>query len=741
MKNLQFAFTAMVLLYSQLLFSQELISDSSMYSKGINLNEVVISVNKTEEMKKNVAQQIQILTATQIINSQSQSTADLLANTGTLSVQKSQSGGGSPTIRGFEANRILLVIDGVRMNNLIYRSGHLQNIVTLDNSILERVEVLFGPASTIYGSDALGGVIHLYTKRPSFSVDDKENNIKVNAFVRYGNVNNELAGHTDFNIGSKKFASLTSISYSKFDDLKGGKSKNPFYKTSYGERPFYVERINGKDSLVKNKDNFLQVQSGYSQYDFMQKFSYKQNDNVIHNLNLQYSNSSDIPRYDRLTDPSGNGLRFAQWYYGPQKRLLTAYSLNVSMPSSFFQNLHAGINYQNIEESRNTRRFGKNNLQHRIEKVNVMGANLDFHRNSGNHSVRLGVDAQYNTLKSKANEVDIESGIENKLDTRYPDGDNTMTAAAAYFSHTWKINDNFIFTDGLRLGMINLRSTFVDNSFYNLPYSKAEQSNLVYSGSVGLIHNPSDDLKLSLLISTGFRAPNVDDLSKIFESSPGTVIVPNSDLKPEKTINTEIGITKIFNNKSSWENAFYYSRFIDAIVTDKFKFGGQDSILYDGTLSGVFANQNKQKSYLYGFSSNVRSKVSDKIELLFGMNYTVGNIRTDSSDYPLDHIPPFMMHLQLSYTVDKFSSDLIVNYNGWKRLKNYYLNGEDNEQYATPEGMPAWFTLNLRASYKVHKLITLQAGIDNILDTQYRTFASGINAPGRNIFATVRFHY
>ena len=218
MKNLQFAFTAMVLLYSQLLFSQELISDSSMYSKGINLNEVVISVNKTEEMKKNVAQQIQILTATQIINSQAQSTADLLANTGTLSVQKSQLGGGSPTIRGFEANRILLVIDGVRMNNLIYRSGHLQNIVTLDNSILERVEVLFGPASTIYGSDALGGVIHLYTKRPSFSVDDKENNIKANAFVRYGNVNNELAGHVDFNIGSKKFASLTSISYSKFDD-------------------------------------------------------------------------------------------------------------------------------------------------------------------------------------------------------------------------------------------------------------------------------------------------------------------------------------------------------------------------------------------------------------------------------------------------------------------------------------------------------------------------------------------
>ena len=206
MKNLQYAFTAIILLCSQLLFSQELISDSSMQLKGINLNEVIISVNKTEEIKRNVAQHIQIISATQIANSQAQSTADLLANTGTLSVQKSQSGGGSPTIRGFEANRILLVIDGVRMNNLIYRAGHLQNIVTLDNSILDRVEVLFGPSSTVYGSDALGGVIHLYTKRPAFSVDGKKSNIKANAFTRYGSVNNELAGHADFNIGCNNFA-------------------------------------------------------------------------------------------------------------------------------------------------------------------------------------------------------------------------------------------------------------------------------------------------------------------------------------------------------------------------------------------------------------------------------------------------------------------------------------------------------------------------------------------------------
>jgi hemoglobin/transferrin/lactoferrin receptor protein len=123
------------------------------------------------------------------------------------------------------------------------------------------------------------------------------------------------------------------------------------------------------------------------------------------------------------------------------------------------------------------------------------------------------------------------------------------------------------------------------------------------------------------------------------------------------------------------------------------------------------------------------------------LNYTYGRIKTDSSDYPLDHIPPFMARLQLTYTNKDFSSDFFVNYNGWKKLKNYNMGGEDNQQYATPEGMPAWFTVNFRASYKVYKMLTLQAGVDNIFDTQYRTFASGINAPGRNIYASIRFNF
>lgn len=716
-----------------------LIAESFTSDSIKQLNEVVISVNKVEESKRKVAHQVDVIDAKQISSIQAQTTADLLLSTGKISVQKSQQGGGSPVLRGFEASGVLLVVDGIRMNNIIYRSGHLQNVITLNNASLDRAEVLFGPATTVYGSDALGGAICFFTKKPMLANTGEKNNLKVNAFYRYGDVNNESTGHVDFNLGTKKIASLTSFTYSQFGDLRGGANQNPLYDKTYGERFYFVKRFNDKDSLVKNTSRYNQIESGYSQYDILQKVLFQQSEKLSHQLNIQYSNSSDIPRYDRLTDPSNTGLRFSEWYYGPQERLLAAYDLNKSDESSFFQKIHFGLNYQAIEESRVSRRFNSIYRDSRIENVGVAGGAFDIQRKSQKNVVRVGIDFQYNDLKSTANRKDIVADTTAKLDTRYPDGKNTLLTSGIYLSHSYQINENLLLTDGIRVGYSSLKSTFVDTTFFQFPFSDANQQQPIYSGSLGLINTPSDDLKLSVLLSTGFRTPNVDDLAKVFETVKGTVIVPNSDLKPEKTINTEIGITKWFGTKAVWENNVYYTQFIDAIVTDNFEYQGKDSIFYQGVLSKVTANQNKGKAYIYGFTSSLSNQITEKFSTDFSMNYTYGRVKTDSADVPLDHIPPFMAHIGANYSLEKFSANFFVNYNGWKKAKNYSTSGEDNAQYAPVEGMPAWFTANLRVSYKVYKYITIQSGIDNIFDTQYRTFSSGINAPGRNIFAVIRF--
>lgn len=707
--------------------------------KIYNFEEAVISVNKEVELVKTVPSEVFILKQKDIEKINALNTADLLFANG-IQVQKSQMGGGSPVIRGFEASRIVLVVDGVRLNNLIYRTGHLQDIVKTDVNSLERIEVLFGPASNRYGSDALGGVIHLFTKKPKLAVDSLPL-FNLSAMTAYNSANNGISGHLDFNFGKPRFASFSSISFNRFGDLRSGKNKNPFYETSYGERNIYAGLSqNGQDTVISNSNPLLQKGSGYSQYDIVQKFIFKQLDNLTHGLNLQLSNSTDVPRYDRLTDLSAStGLKFAEWYYGPQTRLLAAYDLNYRNPNLFFESLHFGLNYQYLIESRHTRNFGNTFLNSRIEYVQVIGSNLDFKKTLSKHELRFGYDIQVNLLKSTAFKTDIFTDTTAVISSRYPDGINNLNHFALYFSHSWKINEQLTLVDGLRLGYSILNSTISNNEvMFNLPYNDIRQQTPVYSGSAGLVFTLRDELKLSAMVSSGFRVPNVDDLSKIFESAPGAVIVPNRNLRPEKTISYELGISNIFVERFKLENSVYYSDFFDIVLVDKFSFNGADSLLYDGVNSAVYANQNKKAAYIVGFSSRFSGRIVGNLFLNLSANYNYGRIKTDSTDIPLDHIPPLLLRGSLSFVNKKFSAEVFSLYNGWKRLKDYFLNGEDNEQYATPLGMPAWFTINLNASYKINKAIILQIGIENILDTQYRTFASGINAPGRNFQAALR---
>lgn len=717
--------------------------------KSSYLNEVVVSANKIEETRRNVGQQINVINPLILRNFNAQTSADLLQNTGVVAMQRSQQGGGSPMLRGFEASRVLMMMDGVRMNNLIYRAGHLQNIITVDNNMLERAEVLFGPSSTVYGSDALGGVIHFYTRNPQLSTAG-DFTAGGNAFLRYGTANQEKTGHFDLNLGGKRFASLTSFTYSDFGDLKMGATTNASLGEPFGLRPQYVERSadNTTDLLIQNSDPLKQVTSGYKQWDLLQKFMFKQSDRVSHLLNFQYSNSTNVPRYDRLTDPNGSGgLSSAEWYYGPQKRVLTSYQLKVSNLGSLADAMTATLSYQSVEESRHNRNFGSKNKNSRIENVNVAGVTIDFQKKLGNHSLRYGLDGQFNTLKSTAFKTDITTGIQSPQNTRYPDGDNTMNMMALYFSNTFELSPVLALNYGARVGGSWLYATFVDKTFFPFPFSEVKQNNVVASSFAGLVYNPTS-WKLSFTGSSGYRAPNIDDLAKVFDSTPGTVVVPNPDLGPEQTLNGDLGITKFFGSAFRVEGNFFATQFTNAIVTLPSTFQGQSTIDYNGVPSAVMSNQNKGKAYIYGYNLALRADLSKNIIVTGSYNYTYGRVKNEySTETPLDHIAPAFGRVGIQFNTAKFKSELFSNFSAWKRSEDYSSSGEDNANYApkygTPDfkGMPSWYTLNLRAAYDITSMFTLQAGIDNMLDLQYRTFASGINSPGRNLFVTIRARF
>lgn len=720
---------------------QELLVDLT--ATTVNLDEVVLSANRKEESKLDVPYAMEIIKQKDIEFSNPPTSGDMLANTGQVFLQKSQAGGGSPSLRGFEANKVLMVIDGVRMNNAIYRGGHLQDVMTIDPNMLERTEIVLGPSSTIYGSDALGGVMHFYTKNAQLS-DNNNILVKANAMMRYASASSEKTGHLDLNLGWKNFASITNMTFSDFGDLMSGSTKLAGYANTW-DRRYYTERVNDRDTMLSNANNNLQKGSGYKQTDVMQRFVLKTGNHLTHNLNLQYSESGSLPRYDRLNgDYAGGKFRWAENGYGPQKRFLGAYTLNYDGKTHVSDNIKVILAYQKIDQDRITRRFQNVNRKTQMEDVTVLSANVDvFKTIKERHELRYGTEITANDVKSKAHFTNIQTQAETPADTRYADGGSTMNTFAFYASHSWEVNRHFVISDGLRYSNSQLKSTFKDTTFFKFPFTEAKQQSQALTGSVGFTWKAENDYKFSILANTGFRTPNVDDMSKVFESSGNILIVPNPNLKPEYTYNFEMGLSKIFQSRYKFDIGAFYTSLTNALVTKDFQFNGSDSVMYQGSKSKVQAVQNVDRAYIYGLSGGVQFDFNDQVSFKSVINYTYGRYIDARKDtvVPLDHIAPVFGQTSVLYKDKNIDGEFFVRYNGKKALADYSPSGEDNLPYATPNGMPGWFTLNVRLGFNFTKNLRLNLACENITDNRYRVFASGINAAGRNFIASLRYKF
>ncbi len=712
-----------------------------MVEKVVNLDELVFSANRTNETKADLPNKVETITAKQIAFNNPQTAGDLLRQTGNIFVQMSQAGGGSPVLRGFEANKVLLVVDGVRMNNAIYRGGHLQNVLTLDPNMLDKVEVVYGPGSVIYGSDALGGVMHFFTRTPAFSQSDKLL-FNGSAFTRWSSVNNERTVSGQVSLGGQKLAAFTSFTYKDFGDLRAGTVRPSGYPSIW-ERNFTQDFINGRDVATPNSDRNLQTSSGYTQYDFLQKIVFKPHEDNIFTFNFQYSNSSTIPRYDRLTEVARTGLpNFATWDYGPQTRLLASLKAEFKGESEFYDKATILMAYQNISEDRITRRWNSAQRTSREETVDVFSLNIDMQKDlTPRNELRYGLEATHNGVKSVAYNTNVQNGTITPASTRYPGGGSEMQNFAAYVTHAWEVGPTkkLIFSQGLRYTYISLMAQFNEKAFFPFPFDNASQRNSAVNGNLGLVWNASQQWRVTMLGATGFRAANVDDMGRVFDSQPGSVVVPNPNLKPEYTYNLDLTVSRNFQNRLFIEFTGFHTWFQNAILVRPSQFNGSDSVVYDRVKSRVLSNVNAQSATISGFQANVKAQLARFLSFQTGLTYTYGWVQQEG--VPLDHIPPLFGQTALKVEIKKFKAELWSQYNGWKRLKDYSPSGEDNLQYATPDGMPSWWTLNLRAAYQLNRFVQFQGGLENLLDKHYRYFSSGISAPGRNFTFTVRGNF
>lgn len=707
---------------------------------SLSLEQYTVVASRWNQSTRDVPAKITTITAKEIAIQNPQTAADLLSASGEVFIQKSQLGGGSPMIRGFATNRLLITVDGVRMNTAIFRSGNLQNVISLDPFAIERAEVLFGPGSVIYGSDAIGGVMGFNTLTPKLSVDT-EPVISGSAVTRYSSAANEKTGHFDVNVGWKKFAMVSSFSYNDFGDLRMGTNGPDEYL-----RQNYVKRMDTTDVVVTNDDPLVQRPTGYQQINLMEKLKYQPVKNLNINYAFHYSTTTNYSRFDRLLRTNEDFLpRSAEWYYGPQEWIMNNLTVTHSMNSGIYDEFSIRLTHQFFEESRIDRDFNDSERRSRVEKVNAMSANFDFTKRVGKmHNLMYGLEAVYDDVNSTGTDEDITTGDITVGPARYPMSE--WSSYAAYITYMFKPSEKFTTQAGVRYNQFALQGDF-DTTFYPFPYTTMDINNGALTGSLGAIVKPNEKWTLGVNISTGFRAPNVDDAGKVFDSEPGFVIVPNPDLTAEYATNFEIDIAKVFGDFLRIDLTGFYTMLDNAMVRRDFTLNGQDSIDYHGEMSRIQAIQNAANATVWGIQAGLEIKLPSGFGLTSHFNYQEGEEDLDDgTTSPLRHATPWYGITSLSYTLQRLKLDLYGMYSGEVAFKDLaqeeqgkaymYAEDADGNPYS-----PGWYTLNFKSMYQITEHFSVTAGLENITDQRYRPYSSGIVAPGRNFIFALKVNF
>ena len=638
------------------------------------------------------------------------SISGLLSSESSVVVQESQSGGGSPNYRGMEANRLLLIVDGIPLNNAIYRSGHLQNSATINPFFIKSISLLSGPASAAYGNGAMGGALVFNTITTS----------KINRFLfqqQFETSSNAVVASFKANYYKNNVLHVTALSLKSADNLRMGANRLHGYK-------FWGNEITS---------NNRQLYSNYTKIDFIHKSSCEINSHNKIQLNTQYATSSNIARFDKMNDIIDEMPKYKNWYYGPQVRFFQSIEYTAKYRSLAFDNLITTLAFQNLKESRHISPLGDTLLNNRSEDVKIYDYTTNFSKKIHNISLNYGIGLRDQKIKSLAN-LRGTNGEAFYNTTRYPNEGSNVQDIFAHTQVNIPIKKNTDLYVGGRWNYRQLEARFNSQKFN---FDNIQNNNAAFVGSILISYRPISKIIMNTSYYSGFRNPNIDDIGKVFSKDDINVVVPNSKLEPEYANNLEFSLNFLLE-KWTINTQLFNTQISNAIKREYGSLNGVDSMLYDGQMMRVQMNKNIESATINGASFSASFKATKNFLMRSRLNYLIGKT---NDNRPLAHIPPFNCKIAFNYKFKKHILDFYINYNGWKLAKDYDDAGVDNLEEATIDGNPSWHTINLVYAKKIEANLSYSIAIKNILDAHYKTFGSGISASGRNFILSLRAHF
>ena len=648
---------------------------------GKSLDEVIITAQRSKQKELFIPYSVQSINKGYLGNFNPRTTPEALMGINGVFIQKTNHGGGSPFIRGLTGNQTLILIDGIRLNNSTFRYGPNQYLNTIDAYTINRIEIAKGTGSVQYGSDALGGVIHVLTKDPAFATD--KSSLHGNVTGKYMTGDMEKTARADINYAGRGFGLSAGAAYRDFGDLIGGDTT-------------------GRQSL-----------SGYKEWSFDTKAKIALRQNMQLTLAYQFLEQFNVPVYHKLKLEN-----FALNEFDPQKRSLAYARLNIQGNNLWTKEIEVIGSWQKTAEGRNSRKNGSNILRKENDGINTLGFTVDvLSQFSKGWTANSGIDLYHDKVESERKDINAQNGSVAQLRGLYPDN-SKYGNYSLYTLHHFNVK-NWYVDAGLRYNRFDIRIS--DTTLGNV---KISPQALV--GNVGIMYSIRQHHNFYVTFSNGYRAPNVDDMGTL-----GIVDfryeIPSAELRPEKSKHAEVGY-KFKTKKLSGTLAAYYMRLNNLITR----------VRVDGSMINgyqVYKKENVEEAYIKGLESELKFQINNEFNILGSIAYSYGQNLTTKE--PLRRIPPLNGRLLSTWSQGRIFTGIEWMF---ASKQDRLAQGDKDDNRIPKGGTPGWNLLNAYASYQLSTL-RCNIGIQNIFNEDYRTHGSGINGYGRSAWLQLTFNF
>jgi hemoglobin/transferrin/lactoferrin receptor protein len=672
------------------------------------LPEIVVTATRNKEEQFELPYTTTTITRDELRRKQARALPEALRDVPGVMMQKTANGQGSPYLRGFTGFRTLLLIDGIRLNNSVFREGPNQYWATVDPLSLDKIEVVQGPSSVLYGSDAIGGTVNVFTKERKRYNKAFEANALLS--TRYSSAEASSISRIEgsANVG-QHFGIIAGQNYKQYGDVDAGGDQGRLKRTG-----FYELNSDAKMNVfLTDKVELIAAYYGVEQE------------------NLWRTHSTIFAESFRNSDIGTDRRRRLD-----QERHLGYIRLNVDKPADFINYIRVtgSFHFQEEEEDR-LRSNGRADLQ----GVKVSTSNLSYQMSSCSVVGKwtYGFEYYHDYVRSYRNEHNA-NGTFRSHRIQGPVADNATYDLLGFY-----VQDEIEFHPHLK-GTLGVRYThaWVDANEIEDPQTgrqiRFSDNWGSFVGNANLVAEVHENVNLYLGGSQGFRSPNLSDLTRLDSARSGEVETPSPGLDPEKYLSLEIGM----NAKHPWFQAHlaYYYTFIDDMIIrfptgrliggdhEVQKENAGDGFVHGVNLSGeVFLPQGFS---VFGNFAWMEGRVSvyptsDRIE----------------KDEPIDRLQPAQGILGLKWTSKEWGLTLEASTEMVRQAKRLSTSNREDTQRIAPEGTPGYGILNLRAEWEVNEYCTISVAVENVLDKHYRIHGSGQDEPGINGIVSIELEF